>query len=89
MFVAFYLVFDNHFMKQLRPSGWTALRVLMPLPDNDFDPTEGKNDQNIALLTSSRLVSVPWKIMTMRGIKVFFATEKGKKPQCDVISIYL
>lgn len=46
----------------------TGRVVLVPLPDNDFDPTE---------------VSVPWKILTTTGVKVVFATENGTKPQGD------
>ncbi len=37
-------------------------RVLIPLPDRDFDVTE---------------VAVPWKILTRAGHEVVFATEKG------------
>jgi putative intracellular protease/amidase len=37
-------------------------KVLMPLPDNDFDVTE---------------VSVPWKLLTEAGHTVVFATERG------------
>jgi putative intracellular protease/amidase len=43
-------------------------RVLVPLPDRDFDVTE---------------VSVPWKLLTEAGHDVVFATEKGKKPAAD------
>jgi putative intracellular protease/amidase len=43
-------------------------RVLVPLPDHDFDVTE---------------VSVPWKLLTEAGHEVVFATEKGKKPAAD------
>jgi putative intracellular protease/amidase len=43
-------------------------RVLVPLPDRDFDVTE---------------VSVPWKLLTEAGHEVVFATEKGKKPAAD------
>jgi putative intracellular protease/amidase len=43
-------------------------RVLLPLPDVDFDPTE---------------VSVPWKVLTRAGHDVVFATEKGATPACD------
>ncbi len=43
-------------------------RVLCPLPDVDFDPTE---------------VSVPWKVLTRAGHDVVFATEKGATPACD------
>jgi len=43
-------------------------RVLVPLPDHDFDVTE---------------VAVPWKLLTEAGHEVVFATEKGKKPSAD------
>ncbi len=45
------------------------MRVLIPLPDRDFDTTE---------------VAVPWKILTERGHEVIFATQGGgAAPQCD------
>src|SRR5678815_1958842 len=37
-------------------------RVLMPLPDRDFDTTE---------------VAVPWRLLTDAGHNVVFATERG------------
>lgn len=44
-------------------------RVLVPLPDRDFDTTE---------------VAVPWKLLTDAGHSVVFATEHGDaKPECD------
>jgi putative intracellular protease/amidase len=44
-------------------------RVLLPLPDTDFDPTE---------------TAVPWKILTGAGHDVVFATERGgAAPACD------
>src|SRR5580658_4690401 len=43
-------------------------RVLMPLPDNDFDVTE---------------VSVPWRLLTRAGHEVVFATERGARPAAD------
>jgi putative intracellular protease/amidase len=43
-------------------------RVLIPLPDRDFDVTE---------------VSVPWKHLTSRGHEVVFATEHGARPEAD------
>ena len=44
-------------------------RVLVPLPDHDFDVTE---------------VSVPWKILRDAGHSVVFATESaGTKPEAD------
>src|SRR3954470_6302897 len=43
-------------------------RVLVPLPDRDFDVTE---------------VAVPWRLLTRAGHEVVFATEKGDKPAAD------
>lgn len=43
-------------------------RVLVPLPDRDFDTTE---------------VAVPWKILKQHGHDVIFATENGATPACD------
>jgi putative intracellular protease/amidase len=43
-------------------------RVLVPLPDRDFDVTE---------------VAVPWKLLTTAGHQVVFATEHGVKPAAD------
>jgi putative intracellular protease/amidase len=44
-------------------------RVLVPLPDHDFDTTE---------------VTVPWKILSRSGHDVVFATERGgTSPECD------
>jgi putative intracellular protease/amidase len=43
-------------------------RVLVPLPDRDFDVTE---------------VAVPWRLLTRRGHEVVFATEKGATPAAD------
>src|SRR3984957_5470914 len=44
------------------------MRVLMPLPDRDFDVTE---------------VAVPWRLLTDAGCEVVFATESGVIPQAD------
>ncbi len=45
------------------------MRVVMPLPDVDFDTTE---------------VSVPWRLLTDAGHTVTFATEHGgEPPACD------
>lgn len=45
------------------------MRVLIPLPDRDFDTTE---------------VAVPWSGLTRSGHDVAFATERGDAPpQCD------
>ncbi len=43
-------------------------RVLMPLPNHDFDPTE---------------VAVPWKILVEAGHEVVFATENGAAGAAD------
>ncbi len=43
-------------------------QILIPLPDNDFDPSES---------------SFPWKVCRQRGWKVVFATEHGKTPAAD------
>jgi putative intracellular protease/amidase len=44
------------------------MRVLIPLPDRDFDTTE---------------VSVPWQLLRERGHDVVFATEHGDVAACD------
>ncbi|MER0484738.1 type 1 glutamine amidotransferase domain-containing protein [Streptomyces sp. Edi2] len=45
------------------------MRVLMPVPDRDFDVTE---------------VAVPWRLLTDAGHRVVFATERaGTRPACD------
>src|SRR4029077_591917 len=43
-------------------------RILVPLPDRDFDVTE---------------VAVPWKILRRAGHEVVFATEAGAVAACD------
>jgi putative intracellular protease/amidase len=43
-------------------------KVLVPLPDRDFDPTES---------------AVPWKHIVEAGHEVVFATETGATPACD------
>jgi putative intracellular protease/amidase len=47
-------------------------RVLVPLPDRDFDPTEA---------------AVPWKRLKEAGHEVVFATEHGAVPACDPLLI--
>lgn len=45
------------------------MKVLIPLPDTDFDTTE---------------VAVPWRLLTEAGHEVVFATEHGgAAPSCD------
>jgi putative intracellular protease/amidase len=45
------------------------MKVLIPLPDTDFDTTE---------------VAVPWRLLTGAGHDVVFATERGgSAPSCD------
>jgi putative intracellular protease/amidase len=45
------------------------MRVLMPMPDSDFDTTE---------------VAVSWRLLTESGHTVTFATEDGgRTPECD------
>ncbi len=45
------------------------MRILIPLPDRDFDTTE---------------VAVPWRVLSDRGHTVVFATEAGgSAPGCD------
>ena len=43
-------------------------RILVPLPDRDFDVTE---------------VAVPWRLLTRAGHRVVFATETGATPAAD------
>lgn len=47
-------------------------RVLCPLPDRDFDPTEA---------------AVPWRMLTRAGHDVIFATERGAVPACDPLLV--
>jgi putative intracellular protease/amidase len=44
------------------------MRILVPLPDRDFDTTE---------------VAVPWRLLTRAGHEVVFATERGEVAACD------
>jgi len=43
-------------------------KVIIPLPDKDFDTTE---------------VSIPWKLFVEAGLQVTFSTESGQKGQTD------
>ena len=43
-------------------------RILIPLPDTDFDTTE---------------VAVPWRLLAAAGHELVFATEFGSVPACD------
>jgi len=46
----------------------TKPTVIVPVPDDDFDPTE---------------TAVPWKLMKLCGFEVVFATEEGKVGKAD------
>lgn len=43
-------------------------KILIPLPDHDFDVTE---------------VAVPWKLFSKNGYEVIFASENGSRAFCD------
>ena len=43
-------------------------KILIPVPSTDFDPTE---------------CAVPWKVLTERGVRIYFATPQGKRARCD------
>lgn len=45
-----------------------TLRIVMALPDRDFDSTES---------------AIPWECFTQAGIEVTFATERGHIARCD------
>ena len=47
-------------------------RVLIPIPDNDFDPTE---------------VAVSWQVLTGHGHDVVFSTESGTRAAADEIML--
>lgn len=49
-----------------------ALKILIPIPSVDFDPTE---------------CAVPWKIFTSRGLEVHFATPDAQQAHCDPMMI--
>ncbi len=48
------------------------MKILIPLPNKDFDLTE---------------VSVPWKLFKDKGYEVVFATENGEKGEVDPLLI--
>ena len=48
------------------------LRVLMPLPAQDFDPTE---------------VAISWQVLTEQGIKVEFASPDGRRAHADALML--
>jgi putative intracellular protease/amidase len=48
-----------------QPGILAGMRVLLPVPDQDFDVTE---------------VAVPWRLLTDAGHEVVFATESGGRP---------
>jgi hypothetical protein len=52
---------------EMNLSGVTPI-ILMPLPDQDFDPTES---------------AIPWKVCISRGWRVAFSTEHGNVAQAD------
>jgi protease I len=47
-------------------------KVLIPLPRQDFDPTE---------------CAVPWKILKQAGIEIIFATPNTQKASCDPLML--
>lgn len=47
-------------------------KVLIPLPRQDFDPTE---------------CAVPWKILKQAGVEVIFATPNTQKASCDPLML--
>jgi len=56
-----------------RPAGdGTALRIIVPLPSRDFDPTE---------------VAVPWKVLRGAGHEIAFATPDGARGYADAIML--
>ncbi|HEX3769937.1 MAG TPA: DJ-1/PfpI family protein [Polyangiaceae bacterium] len=50
----------------------TGARVLVPIPNRDFDPSE---------------VAVPWKVLTAAGHTVVFATPDGQPGQADDLMV--
>ena len=47
-------------------------RVLIPLPSEDFEPTE---------------VAAPWQVLRQGGVEVVFATPDGKPGACDPLAL--
>lgn len=51
----------------------SARRILAPLPDRDFDPTE---------------IAIPWHVLTQAGHSVVFASESGQgAPRADPMTL--
>jgi len=50
----------------------TNKKIIIPLPHNDFDPTE---------------VSIPWQIMKNAGFEIFFSTPDGQQAHADPMMI--
>lgn len=48
------------------------IRILIPIPRKDFDPTE---------------VAVPWRTLTSHGVQISFATPDGKPAECDPLML--
>lgn len=49
------------------------MRVIIPLPDQDFDPSEA---------------AIPWQHLKAKGVQVLFATPAGKKAVADPRMVY-
>ena len=66
----------NHSLSKLHFLNGTlfikTMKILIPLPNKDFDLTE---------------VSVPWRIFKSKGYEVVFATEDGKQAETDPLLI--
>ena len=63
-----------------------GIKILAPLPDRDFDPTESEFHLNVLKFNFDKYfkqVAVPWKILQHFGMQVVFATEKGAVPKAD------
>lgn len=53
-------------------SGTTPMKILIPIPSHDFDPTE---------------VAVSWKVLRDAGHELHFATADGKRGHADALMI--